>query len=95
MECMNTIFPFILYMLGAVLLVVLIVVCIKILSTLKRVDKVIDDIEVKSSKVDGVFDLVASATDTLSVLSSKVFDFAVGVVTGLVSKKEKGNEKDE
>lgn len=95
MECMNTIFPFILYLLGAALLVVLIIICIKILGTLKRVDRILDDVEVKASKVDGVFDLVANATDTLSIVSSKVFDFFIGLITGWMSKKEKGNEKNE
>ena len=95
MECINTVFPVIIYVLGAILLIALIVVCIKILGTLKRVDKIIDDVEQKSSKIDGVFDLVANTTDTLSIISSKVFDFGIGFVSNLFSKKEKGNGKDE
>lgn len=93
MECLNTVLPIVLYVLGAILLIVLIILGIKMLGTIKRVDAILDDVEQKSLKIDGVFDLVANTTDTLSAVSSKVFDFLIGFVTGLFNKK--GNDRNE
>lgn len=47
MECLNVVFPVILYTLGAILLIVLIILCLKVIGTLKKVDKVVDDVENK------------------------------------------------
>ncbi|MEI3499017.1 MAG: hypothetical protein V8Q71_00630 [Bacilli bacterium] len=50
MECLNVVFPVILYTLGAILLIVLIILCLKVIGTLKKVDKVVDDVENKVGK---------------------------------------------
>ena len=69
MNELNQIFPIILYILGAILLVVLIVLAFRLMKTLTKLDEVIDDINMKSKKLNGVFDIIDSAADTVSFIS--------------------------
>lgn len=87
--CLNELFPVIIYVLSSILLVALIVLTIKVINTVKKVDKVVEDIDTKSKKLNGVFDIVDNATDTLSILSDKMVGFVVNGLTGLFSRKNK------
>lgn len=93
MECLNVVFPVILYTLGAILLVVLIILCLKIMGTLRKVDKVVDDVENKVGKLDGVFSIIDRSTDAVSMVSDKVIDFVSSAITKIFSKRK--NKKEE
>ena len=80
MECLNVVFPVILYTLGAILLIVLIILCLKVIGTLKKVDKVVDDVENKVGKLDGVFSIIDKSTDAVSLVSDKIIDFVSSAV---------------
>lgn len=95
MECVNTVFPIILYILGSVLLVCLIIFVIKCMHTLKKVNTVIDDAQAKANKLDGVFSLIDNTTDLISGVSDKVIDFVAGAVTGLFARRKKKGEENE
>lgn len=89
MECIDSIFSVILYILSSILLIVLIVLAFKVMKTLKKVDNVVDDIQTKSTKLDGVFDIVDHTADALSSVSDKLVSVAVGMVAGLFKRKNK------
>lgn len=98
MDALLKILPIILYVLLSILIVVLIVLSIRAIKTLKRVDRTIDDVNYKMSKLDGVFSLVDRGADAISIFTDKV----VGTVTSGIStlfkrkkKKENGGEDDE
>ena len=92
MECLNVVFPVILYTLGAILLIVLIILCLKVIGTLKKVDKVVDDVENKVGKLDGVFSIIDKSTDAVSLVSDKIIDFVSSAVMKIFSRKK--NKKD-
>ena len=94
--CLNELFTVIIYILSSILLVALIVLTIKVIHTIKKVDKVVDDIDTKSKKLNGVFDMVDNAADTLAVISDKMVGFVVNGITSLFSRKnKKENEENE
>ena len=93
MECLNVVFPVILYTLGAILLIVLIILCLKVIGTLKKVDKVVDDVENKVGKLDGVFSIIDKSTDAVSLVSDKIIDFVSSAVMKIFSRKT--NKKEE
>lgn len=93
MDCLNTIFPVILYCLGSILLIVLIILCIKTIFTLKKVDHVVDDVSGKVGKLDGVFNIIDKSTDTVSLISDKVIDSISNLIGKIFSKKKKKEEK--
>lgn len=94
MENMVEFFPIILYILGAVLLVILIILGIKLIHTVDKTNMILDDAYNKTKSLNGIFAAIDSVTDTLSAVS----DSLVGVVSSIVSKmipKRKKKEKKE
>ena len=89
MEYLHEVLPVILYILGSILLVALIVLTIKMIKTLNKVDQVVEDIDNKSKKLNGVFDMVDAATDTLSILSDKMVNLVVSGIANLFNRKSK------
>lgn len=94
MEILSDILPILLYILLSVLVVVLIILTIRLIKTLGKVNKVVDDVANKSSKLDGVFNFIDTTTDTLTLLSDKFSSFVATRISSLF-KKKKGNDKNE
>lgn len=82
MICINELFSIILYILGSILLIVMIVLGVRLIQTLNRVDTLIDDVNLKANKLNGVFDIVDHTADALASVS----DIAVGYITRTVSR---------
>ena len=61
-----------LYVSLIVLVIIFIVLGIKLIKTLNKVDNVIEDVNVKMNKVDGVFDIIDKTTDYASSISDKI-----------------------
>ena len=95
MENFEMIFSVILYVLGSILLVALIILVIKLMKTLKKVDMAIDDLNVKSRKLDGVFTIIDTTTDTISALSDKIVGVLIKGISNLFKRKKKEDETDE
>lgn len=83
-----------LYLTLIILVIVLIVLGIKLIKTLKKVDSVIDDVNTKMGKVDGVFDLIDKTTDYAAGISDKVIS-SISNFLKMFFKKKKGNDKNE
>ena len=84
MDCVNEIFPVILYFLGSILLISLIVLTIKVIKTVKKVDAVLN----------GVFDFVDNTTDALSIISDKLVGIVMSGISGLFSRRKKKEDDD-
>lgn len=93
-SCANLVFPIILYFLASILLVALIVLVVRLIRTLGKVDRVVDDVSYKANKLNGFFDLIDNATDTLSMVSDKVVSFVAGGITNFFHKKDKKKEEE-
>lgn len=94
MKYYEDIFPIILYVLAIVLLIALIVLVIRMIKTLKKVDTAIDDYNEKAQKLDGVFNIIDTATDRISSVSDKIVSGIIKGIGGLFRKKNK-EEDDE
>lgn len=92
MKYYENIFPIILYVLGTVLLIALIILVIKMIKTLKKVDTAIDDYNEKAQKLDGVFNIIDTATDTISNVSDKIVS---GIIKGISSIFKKRNKEED
>ena len=95
METFSTVLPVILYTLLSILVVVLIVFVMRLMNTLSKVDKVVDDVNKKVTKLDGVFNIIDTTTDTLALFSDKLTDFAINKIGNLFTKKKKQKEEEE
>lgn len=90
---LNELLPCILYIALIVLVIILIVLSIKLMKTLKKVDSVLDDVDSKMKKVDGIFNIIDRATDFANSVSDKV----INGISGTINKvfKRKRGKKDE
>lgn len=95
MDNVHAIFPVILYILLSILLVALIVLTIRIITTLKRVDAAIDDYNEKSKKLNGLFEIIDSTTDTISSLSDRLVNIVINGISSLFIKKKKKEKKED
>ena len=94
MEFLQQLFPVILYGLLCILVVVLVILVINAIKVLKNVNILVEDIEGKSRKLDGIF----NAIDTVSNSFTSFGDKIAGMLTKYlkkVTRKRKEEKKDE
>ena len=91
---LNEFLGFLLYFSLIILVIIFIILGIKLIKTLKKIDVIIDDVNGKMNKVDGVFDIIDKTTDYASTISDKIIGAISGFVGTLIRKK-KGNDDDE
>ena len=82
----NVLFQIIIYMLAIVLLVVLIALGLKLFHTLTKVDRVIDDITIKSSKLDNLFNVIDTTADAVNSVSNSIASWITNLVNRLLNK---------
>ena len=87
----NSFLLMILSILGSILLIVLIVLGIKLINTISKADKVLDEIDVRIKSFDKMFNAVDIVTDSMALVSDKIVDgivFAIKKVFGKKKRKE-------
>lgn len=83
----------ILYLLGSILLVVLIILGIKLINTMNKIQIVVDDINKKVDSFNGLFSIIDNTTDKLAFLSDKMIEGVTLLIKKLIkSKKRKEDE---
>ncbi len=93
---MTDVLPIILYILGSILLIVLIILGIKLIITMNKIETVVDDINIKVKKLNGFFSIIDFATDKLSSLSDLMVDKISLLINKLFNKnKKKEGEENE
>ena len=95
MDFLMMVLPVILYVLGIVLVAILIIIGVKLIYTIDKTNQILDDIENKSKSLNGVFEIVDSVTDSLSIISDTIVDGLVGLVSRIFKRKRREKEIDE
>ncbi len=87
---------FLVYVLGAVLLGALIVLVIKLVYSVNRINTILDNVEMKMKTVDKAFGAVDRLVDSFSMVTDKVVDgIALGISKVFNHKKKKNRIKEE
>ena len=95
MEELLKYFPLVLYILGAVLLVTLIILCVKLIHTVDKTNMILDDAYNKTKSLNGIFNAIDSITDTLSSISDTIVNALSGTLGKLFTKNKKKDEDDD
>ena len=82
-----------LYILGSTLLIVLIILGIKLIITMNKIENVVDDINVKVDKLNGLFNIIDYTTDKLAIVSDKMVEGVSYVLKKMFFKKNKNKEE--
>ena len=80
---------FLLYVLGAVLLGALIVLVIKLIYSVNRINNVLDNLERKIKTVDKAFNAVDRLVDSFSMATDKIVDGVANAISKVFSHKNK------
>ena len=86
-------FTTMLYILGSTLLIVLIILGIKLIITMNKIENVVDDINVKVDKLNGLFNIIDYTTDKLAIVSDKMVEGVSYVLKMMFFKKNKNTEE--
>lgn len=82
--------PIIIYVLLIIVLLIGIVLAIKCLITLDKVEKVVDNVNDKIRTLDGVFNIIDGATDRIVLITDKVVEGLTTLIASIFkSKKDK------
>lgn len=87
-------FPLVLYVLGAILLIILIILGIKLIVTINKTNIILEDAYNKTKSLNGLFHVIDSITDTLSTVSDSLVTGITNVV-GKVFRRKRKKENDE
>lgn len=87
-----TFLQILLYVLGAVLMVCLIVLIIKTIYTVNRINFLLDNIERKMKTVDQIFNVIDRFADSFSLATDKITNGIVNFASKLFNKKKKERE---
>lgn len=74
-----------------VLVIILIVLALKALDTLNKVDIILDDTKKKLDSLDGVFNLVDTVSEKLTLVTDTVVGSIVNFITSIFKRKGKGD----
>jgi len=86
--------PIVLYILGSILLVVLIILGVKLIITMNKIEDVVDDINTKVKTLDGFFSVIDFTTDKLAMLSDRIVDTITTFIKRLFKRKESVKEEE-
>lgn len=93
METMEKVLPIIIYFLLIVILIVGIILIIKLIQTMNKVDKVVEDVNHKVQSLNGFFQVIDFTTDRIVGLSDKIVDLVSNGIDRLINMKSKKKKK--
>lgn len=82
MEALSQTLPIIIYFLLIVLLIIAIVIGIKLITTMNKVDKLVEDVNEKLESLNDIFNMAEYISGKMSAISETI----IGVVTAAISK---------
>ena len=87
--------PLVIYFLLIIFLVIGIILGVKFIITLNKVEKVVDDVNDKVQTLNGFFHLIDYTTDKIALATDKVVDGVVSLFNKLIVKRKKKKIKKE
>ena len=87
--------PIILYILGSILLVVLIILGIKLIMTINKLNLTLDDVNKKIKSLDGLFNVIDYVTEKTEAISDTVVKFTTSLISKIFNKKESEENENE
>lgn len=77
------------YVLGSILLLALIILTVKLILSVDRINAILDDVEDKMKTVDEVFSVIDHITDSFSTISDRIVDSLASIVSKLFTTKKR------
>lgn len=91
----NTFLLMIIYILCTVLITVFIILGIKLINVVNKVNNMVDDVAIKIDKFNFIFKITDIVTDNMSMISDKIVDFISSGIRKVFTKKRKDELENE
>ncbi len=95
MQELNLILSVLLSTFGIILIIVLIVLGIKAIDTLGKLDNLIDDVQNKVRTFDDLFKVINGTNMFISKFSDKIVDNVHGLTSKIFNKRKREDDSDE
>ncbi len=95
MEALQLTLPIVIYFLLIILLIIGIVLGIKLITTMNKVDKILDDVNEKLESVGEVFNVIDFVTGKMSAISETIIGALTTAVVKIFKKFNKESGIDE
>lgn len=92
---LQTLLPIIIYFLLIILIIVGIILGIRAIQTLNRIDKVVDDVSDKVQTLNGLFNVIDFTTDKIVSVTDKVVDGVSGFIKRIFKRRQKNIDIEE
>ena len=93
MEFLLSFLPIIIYFLLIIILIIGIILGVKAIGTLDKVDRMIDDINDKVQSLNGFFSVIDFTTDKIALITEKAGEVITSLFSRLFMKKKRKNKK--
>ena len=88
---LQALLPVIIYILLIVLIIIGIIIGIRAIQTMRKLDKVVDNVNDKVESLNGLFNIVDFTTDKISLITDKVVDGASNLIGSIFKKRKRKN----
>lgn len=95
MDFLQAFLPIIIYILLIVLIVILIVLGIKIIITMNKVEKIVDNVNEKIERVSPLFNIIGYASDHVVGMFDRIFEVVEGLISKIFSKNKESVEMED
>ena len=95
MEYLNETLPIIIYFLLIVLLIVGIVVGIRLIFTISKIDELLYEVNEKLSSFDRLFNVINFTSDRFGVIAETVLSFITSKIKKITKSKRKSKREDD
>lgn len=89
---MTEILTIVLYSLGSILLVVLIILGIKTITMVNKINNIAEDINTKLGSLNGFFSIIDFTTDKLATITDKFVESVSSLIRRLFKRKKEEEE---
>ena len=92
---LQTILPIIIYSLLIILLIIGIILGVRSIQTLNKIDKVVDDVNDKVQTLNGFFNLIDFTTDKIVSITDRVVEGVSGLIGHVFKRGHRKNDEEE
>lgn len=91
----NEFFSILMYILGSILLVCLIILILKLINTVDKTNRILDNVEGKVKSLDSLFETIDKTTSTISSIGDRLLDKVSSIFGRFGRKRRKIKEEDD
>lgn len=94
-EFLGSYLPICIYILLIFLLIVGIILGVRLIGTINKVDDILDNVNGKVNSLNGLFDIIDFTTDKVSLFTDRAVNLLAGFVGRMIKRRRKRKETEE